>query len=265
MPELPEVETICRSLHQVICDKPVNQIIEIRNQTVKTNYEITYPFAIKSVYRKAKYIILETNQSFIILIHLRMTGKLIYPSNKTNLSKYSRAYFEFTDNSIMIFDDIRCFGTIEILANNQLETRFKKYGIEPFSKDFNKKQLKKISANKTVSIKQFLLDQNIIVGIGNIYAQEILFQSKISPIRPVKDIKLKEWDLIVNNTLKILEEAISKNGTSISDFRRIDNKTGEFQDFLKVYSKQICPECHKPLILIKQGGRSTRYCKYCQK
>ncbi len=265
MPELPEVETICRSLNKEISNKEIYQIHEIRNHTIHKEHEIIFPFTITSVYRRAKFIIFETSQDFKILIHLRMTGKLIYPVNEEDVNRYTRAYFKFTDGKLMIFDDVRCFGTIEIIPNQLVDKRLNLYGIEPFSQDFNKTQLKKLSSHKQLAIKQFLLDQKMIVGIGNIYAQEILFRAKISPLRSVSKIKMKEWVIIVQETQKVLEEAISKNGTSISDFRRIDNKTGEFQNFLQVYSKKTCPLCQNELMVIRQGGRSTRYCEKCQK
>jgi formamidopyrimidine-DNA glycosylase len=132
------------------------------------------------------------------------------------------------------------------------------------STDFNYKYLSDRCAAKKMPIKNLLLDQSIVAGIGNIYAIEILFATRISPKRPANSLSIAEVQKIYKQTIKTLELAIKHNGTSISDFRRVDDKTGEFQQFLQIYGKAICPICDSKLIRIKQGGRSTVYCGSCQ-
>ena len=141
-----------------------------------------------------------------------------------------------------------------------------KLGIEPFSEDLNVNYFKSKVASSKREVKSILLDQQIIAGLGNIYVSEILFRSKISPLRSTETIHNKEWSQIIKYTQSVLEEAIENNGTTISDFRRVDDKTGKFQQFLKVYDKkeQPCPDCGVPIQRIVQQQRSTFFCPECQ-
>ena len=166
----------------------------------------------------------------------------------------------------MIFDDVRCFGTLEFYDKLSDAKALKKLGIEPLSEDLNVNYFKSKVASSKREVKSILLDQQIIAGLGNIYVSEILFRSKISPLRITETIRNKEWTKIIKYTKSVLEEAIKNNGTTISDFRRVDDKTGKFQKFLKVYNKkeQPCPDCGIPIQRIVQQQRSTFFCPECQ-
>lgn len=265
MPELPEVETICRELSKTVIGKEIIDFKELREKTFLNKEHLSLISKIISVERIAKMIVINLDNQNRIVVHLRMTGKLIYPAQNDNINKHTRAVFALKDNEIMLFDDIRTFGKIHLQRMSDSIQDIQNIGIDPFSNSFNKKYLLNISKNRTVPIKNFLLDQTIIAGLGNIYVQEILFITKISPLRKTNQIKPSEWDAIIKTTQEILTEAIKCNGTTISDFRRVDDKKGEFQNFLKVYGKKSCPICSNELTLIKQSGRSTRYCAHCQK
>ncbi len=265
MPELPEVETICRELETALTGKRIDSIESLREKTIITNSELISHQLITSVKRRAKYIIISLDQGQKLLIHLKMTGKLIYPAVQNQINKYTRAVFYLDDSMIMLFDDVRTFGKIQICYNEYAEQFFSKAGIEPLSEDFKPEYLMVKAQKRHTAVKIFLMDQSVVVGIGNIYAQELLFKAGISPERDVSQISGKEWSLIIKATVEILNTAIANNGTTISDFRRVDDKTGEFQNFLQVYGKEKCPLCHQSLKLIRQAGRSTRYCVNCQR
>ena len=167
----------------------------------------------------------------------------------------------------MIFDDIRCFGTLEVYDKLADSKSLLKLGIEPLSVEMKPKYFIKRMASSKREIKTVLLDQKIVVGLGNIYVSEILFHSRIHPQRAAGKLIKKDWIKIIRYTQNILEEAIKNNGTTISDFRRVDDKTGAFQQFLQVYGKdnQACLECDVPIQRIVQQQRSTYFCHECQK
>ena len=167
----------------------------------------------------------------------------------------------------MIFDDIRCFGTLEVYDRLSDSKSLCKLGIEPLSAEMSANFFIKRMESSKREIKTVLLDQKIVVGLGNIYVSEILFRSRIHPQRAAGKLLKKDWTIIIKHTQSILEEAIKNNGTTISDFRRIDDKTGKFQQFLQVYGKhnQACLECDVPIQRIVQQQRSTFFCQECQK
>jgi|SRR5690554_519021 len=265
MPELPEVETVVRELKQNIVGKKIVKIDEFRSNTVFHNFT-TIPDLGKviDVKRRGKYLIVETDNGFDCIIHLRMTGKLIIVKNSAQMTKHTRAVISFLDDTKLLLDDIRTFGTINIIPKEQRLNFFCKLGCEPFSEEFNSEYLSALFASKKMPIKNLLLAQDCIAGLGNIYVNEILYSCKISPNRSANSLNRQEIELLITKTRKILTEAIRQNGTSISDFRRIDNKSGSFQNFLKIYGKDICSEGH-PVKKLKIGGRSTFYCPECQK
>ncbi|MDX9870101.1 MAG: bifunctional DNA-formamidopyrimidine glycosylase/DNA-(apurinic or apyrimidinic site) lyase [Candidatus Cloacimonadales bacterium] len=265
MPELPEVQTICNELNEVLIGRELIGIESFRNNIVVFNSELVKGQTIIEVKRVAKYILIKLSKDQQIVVHLRMTGKLIFPIPDNYKGKYVRAKIMLDNHEEMIYDDVRCFGKIYVNNSEQTASLLAKLGVEPLSSNYNIDYLLEKSKNRRTEIKPFLMDQNIIVGIGNIYAQEILYHSKISPTRSVQSINKKEWAKIIKITREILLKAIECNGTTISDYRRVDDKTGEFQNFLQVYGKDKCPKCQSELVQIKQAGRSTRYCNVCQK
>ena len=264
MPELPEVQTIVNGLNQKVLGKEIKEIIELRPGTVIWQNPVTSLGNINSISRRGKYILIQTSKDYKLIIHLRMTGKLIFETDLTKTSDHARAELVFNDNTKLIFNDVRAFGKIQILKINEEIEAFKKLGLEPLSNAFNARYLKNKLKNKKAPIKNILLDQRIIAGLGNIYVAEILFRSKIDPRVPGKRLKKKQLESIVSETKTVLQEAIKHNGTTISDYRSVENKTGKFQNFLKVYRKEYC-ECGNQIKKIKQAGRSTYYCPVCQK
>ena len=264
MPELPEVQTIVEELNDDIKNKFIISILEYRENTV-LNLNKHHNFGkIENINRRGKYIILHTSNNLDIVVHLRMTGKLIYEENHLNTSSHCRAEIIFSDRTKLIFDDVRTFGKIWITANSKNLKGIKKLGVEPLNKYFDKKYLKQKIHTRKVSVKSLLLDQTIIAGLGNIYVCEILFRAKVNPLTLGQNLPDKKIADVVGQTKIVLSEAIEKNGTTISDYRRVDGKTGEFQNYLKVYQKVNC-ECGNKISKIKISGRSTYFCNKCQK
>ncbi len=265
MPELPEVQTIINGLNRIVISKTISSIIEKRQGTLvfEKGLKICEFGKIKTIERRGKYIIIKTSKDLKLIVHLRMTGKLIFEKDLNNTSSHSRAEIIFSDKTKLVFDDVRTFGKIQIVNSNEIINALQKLGIEPLSDEFNAEYLKNKLKNRKAPIKNVLLDQTVIAGLGNIYVAEILFRAKIHPAIPANKIETVSLKRIVLETKNVLQEAIKHNGTTISDYRSVEDKTGEFQNFLKVYSKKIC-ECGVEIQKIKQAGRSTYFCHKCQ-
>ncbi len=272
MPELPEVETIVKELRTEISGDIISNVDIFRSNPIIQGDLPKFKFELKGkkfidVTRRAKYLIFHLKPKSFLIAHLRMTGKFIISSYDSEPSKYTRVWFKLKSGRILIFDDVRCFGTLEIQKNLNNSNSLIKLGIEPLSKEMSPRFfLRKLSKSKR-KIKSVLLDQKIVAGLGNIYVSEILFRSGINPQSEVCQLQKKDWIKIIKFTRTILEEAVRNNGTTISDFRRVDDKTGKFQQFLQVYGKtnQPCPKCGIPIQRIIQQQRSTFFCLDCQK
>lgn len=264
MPELPEVETVVRGLREKLTGREIDTMLSYREGTIidERSEEGEYG-RICGIHRRGKYILIDTDRETTIMIHLRMTGKLVF-DQPAEESRHCRAEIRFSDQTNLIFDDVRTFGKINLLDKGSEEQKLSFLGIEPFDKGFDVEYLQQKLSGRKAPIKNILLDQSVIAGLGNIYVLEILYRAKISPLRKSSDLTKSEIAAIIHETKEVLSEAISKNGTTISDFRSVDDKTGEFQNFLRVYGKKQC-ECKSEILRVKQGGRTSYYCPVCQK
>mgnify|MGYP006215833705 CR=1 FL=1 len=284
MPELPEVEVVTRSLKKTIKNRKIIKItVNNRNLRFKLpeNFEsILKNKIVKNISRKSKYIIFDFGNNFFTILHLGMSGTLHIPSNKnvTNLSFYSNATLPKKHNHIiiefdkikLIYNDPRRFGFFKILKNKSDYLRFfTRIGPEAISKEFNKTYLSKILKNRTKNIKNLLLDQKLVSGLGNIYVNEILFQAKINPFKKSYLINLEENKRIVKYSKIILKKAIDFGGSSIRDFKGITGKSGNFQSEFKVYdrTKKRCSRnnCSGQISRKIISNRSTFICSVCQK
>ena len=287
MPELPEVEIVRQSLDKKIKQKKVKKVI-VRNRNLR--FKLPYDFSlylqnkkIIKVGRFSKYLIIFISDGSYCLIHLGMSGTIHIVSKKkinrfTNTSFYNSPYLPKKHNHIeIIFDDFkvvyndpRRFGFFQIIKNNfELNKRFNHLGPEPFSKTFNLTYVLNFFKGRNKDIKSFLLDQKFISGIGNIYASEILFFSKINPFKKASLLNKKECKNIISNSKKILLKAISKGGSSIRNFQDISGSKGAFQNEFKVYQQEGkrcknlgCSDLIKKKIT---SNRSTFFCDSCQK
>ncbi len=282
MPELPEVETLRRDLARVVIGKIISHAEFLWVKSLHFSLPKKFNAQIKnqkiiSVERRAKILNFELLNNFKIAVHLKMTGQLIYKPTKGKLvigghpgdpTKHTRVIFHFTDGSKLYFNDLRKFGWIKLIPNGDWPKFTAHLGPEPLEKNFTLKYFESIlTKHPKKKIKQFLLDQTLISGIGNIYADESLFASKVLPSRTVNKLNESEINLLYQNIKKILKLAITKGGTSIRDYRRAGGEEGGFAKFLKVYDRagDKCLTCAKMIQKVKQNGRGTHFCPTCQK
>jgi len=266
MPELPEVETIVRELRDCIIGKRVKDVTELRRGTIVNplSVDVSRLGNIESIDRLGKYIIISFSSEYLMIIHLRMTGKLVFDESGTSNSKYLRAAIALDNSERLLFDDIRTFGKIELIHRKDMGVYFNKLGKDALSNQLSAAVFIDLLRKKKTNIKNFLLDQTIIAGLGNIYVNEILFRCGINPLKNTADISDSQAKIIYQEMKKVLREAIKCNGTTISDYRRVDDKQGSFQNFLRVYGKKMCTLGHK-IEKIQINGRSTYFCPVCQK
>ena len=287
MPELPEVEIVRQSLLKNIKGKKINKVL-VRNRNLRFKLETSFEKKLKNKFisnikRFSKYLIIELENKSFFIVHLGMSGTIHIIKNKkddipTNTSFYSSPNLPKNHNHVelsfknmkLIYNDPRRFGYFQFFNDfNDVKKKFKNFGPEPFNKRFNSKYLINHFKKKEKNIKNFLLDQNFVSGIGNIYASEILYLSKINPSLPAKYLQKNQCKNIVINSRKILQNAIRKGGSTIRDFKNTRGDQGNFQKEFKVYgrNKQNCKRfnCSGIINKITQSNRSTFFCEICQK
>jgi len=277
MPELPEVETIKRQLEKMLIGKKIASvevflpklIQGISTPTFKQKIE---KIIIKNIWRRAKILIISLSNNFSLLIHLKMTGQLIYHKiyNIKQKTKYTHIIYHFIDKSVLLHNDLRQFGYVKLIntdkVNALLENK-EKLGPEPLDKNFTLEKFKQLlQKRKTTKIKTLLMDQKFIAGIGNIYSDEILFFAKIRPARPVSALKQDEIKKIYQGIKKILTEAIKLRGSSVENYIDASGKSGEYAQKIKVYGRkgESCPKCKTKIERLKMAGRSAHFCPKCQ-
>ena len=286
MPELPEVEIVRQSLNKKIRQKKVKKVI-IRNQNLRLkvpNYFKTFleNKIIKKVKRFSKYLIIHLQNNEFFLIHLGMSGTIHLLENKkkntsTNLSFYNSPALPKKHNHIeiifsnfrIIYNDPRRFGFFQIIeTSDDLKKRFLHLGPEPFNKRFNLNYFECFIKKKNRSIKDLLIDQKFVSGLGNIYANEILYLSKINPKKKIRFLKKNECYKIIINSKKVLKNAIKRGGSSIMNFKNIEGKRGNFQNIFKVYQREglACKRYSCKGVIQKKliSNRSTFFCNSCQ-
>lgn len=276
MPELPEVETIKNQLSRLVGGKKIGEIKIFLPKIVKFNAnrfkKIIGGATINEISRRAKILIFELNNSWTVLIHLKMTGQLIYKptGSDINANKHTHLIFGFADGSSLIFNDLRQFGYIKLTETKNLPKLWieEKFGFDALDKKLTGKELKQILIKKShVKIKQFLMNQKNIAGIGNIYSNEILFYAGVYPSRRVDSLTETEIAKIHRGIKKILNAAIKARGTSADDYLDVFGQKGEFFRRLKVYDQQgkKCGKCRRGIIKkIKISGRASYFCPICQ-
>lgn len=290
MPELPEVETLRRELSRAVVGLKIkdSQVLWAKAVSPLSPEEFTKQIKNKKIIgvrRRAKMLFLDLEGKKALAVHLKMTGQLIYsprrgearniagghPDNQMTEkqpSKYTRLIFEFTDKSKLYFNDLRKFGWVRLVNDKEMGTLVSKVGPEPLSPAFTPKLLAKIfNKYKNRTIKQILLDQTLIAGIGNIYADEACFLSKLLPTRKSNTLKPSQLKDLRDNIVKVLKLSIQKKGTSSRNYRRSDGSLGGFVHHLKVYGRagQPCKVCKRPIQKIRHAGRGTHFCAHCQK
>ncbi|MDD3481225.1 MAG: bifunctional DNA-formamidopyrimidine glycosylase/DNA-(apurinic or apyrimidinic site) lyase [Patescibacteria group bacterium] len=289
MPELPEVETIRRDLYDKVRGNKITDFRLLNQKTLKGIPEKEFKKGVTrekivDIERRAKILVLKLTNDKNILLHMKMTGHLlIEPASKEvddrgnwvteegplkdSYNQYIRAIFYLSGDKICAFSDLRKFGYIKLVDKQELSQIFKDLGPEPFSREFTKEYLAQIFTGKRVAIKKVLMDQKNIAGIGNIYADEILYRAQVHPLTKADNLNEAEIAAIYQATKGILKEAIKLRGTSTSDFRDTEGEKGKYGMKLAVYKKngQPCPNDGALIERIVVGGRGTHFCPLEQK
>ena len=269
MPELPEVETSRRGIEPHIIDTRVSRVI-IRNRSLRWPVSKTVDrelvgASIASVTRRAKYLLINTNSGSAIL-HLGMSGSVFIVDRDTPAGVHDHVDIDFDSGKTLRFRDPRRFGSLHWSKFPLRHKLLKSLGPEPLDDEFDAGYLWDKSRGRRVSIKQFIMNAQVVVGVGNIYASEALFLACINPRRAAGRIALRRYELLVASIKEVLANAIKAGGTTLRDFYGGDGEAGYFQQQLEAYGREAepCRRCDTPITAIVQGQRSTYYCKRCQ-
>ena len=289
MPELPEVEVVKKSLEKEILKLTIKDVKikdgRLRYRLKKSNFDKLIGFKIMKISRRSKYLLFFLNNDSVMIVNLGMTGKFFLVNNmkkkvktsfyydipKNEKGKHDRIIFKFNNKFKLIYNDVRRFGFIKIekLNNISKNVHLKGLGPEPLDKNFNFEYFKKYLFGKNRSIKNLLMDQKFVAGLGNIYVNEILFLSKIKPLRKLENLNEINIKNLIKNTKKILKKAILMGGSSIKNFSNSTGERGNFQQKFKVYGKkgEKCSntDCNVIVKKIIISNRSSFFCSKCQK
>lgn len=271
MPELPEVETTRRGIAPYVEGKTLKHII-IRQHCLRWPVaeglnDLLAGLRIESVERRGKYLLFGTPAG-TLLLHLGMSGSLRLVSAGQNVGKHDHIDFVFTDQTHLRFNDPRRFGAVLWTSQPAMEHQLlKDLGPEPLSPEFSGKLLYSLSRGRSAPVKSFIMDSHIVVGIGNIYANEALFMAGILPSRPAGKISLQRYIKLAESIRIVLELAIEQGGTTLRNFVNESGKPGYFKQQLAVYGRgqQACKRCQLPLIEVRISNRTTVYCSCCQR
>lgn len=271
MPELPEVETIKRQLSRKIKGKKIKDVEVRLPKLVKYPLEkfkkLVKGAKIVGLRRRGKLVFIELSSGYFLVIHLKLSGQLIFNSGE---GKHTHVIYHFTDGSHLIHNDLRRFGFIKVVPKDELDNfiQAQRLGPEPLEKSFTLKKFKELLAKRKKSkIKLILMDQSFLVGVGNIYANEILFSAGVLPTREVGKLTSQEIQKIYQGIKRILTLAIQKKGSSDRDYVDASGKKGRYMELIKVYRREgeACLKCNTKVKRLKMGSRSAYFCPKCQK
>lgn len=301
MPELPEVETTVRDLNKKVLERTFVDVWTDFRKMVRLRQGCGRPVKksgnfkqfkkeikgkkIERVWRRGKNILFGLSDNKTLLIHQKLTGHLLFgkwqfkkeewkskipgPLSEDPMNRFLHLIFWFDDGTMLALSDLRKFAKVELWDSDEFKKseEIKRLGPEPLEKDFTFQKFKKALENKKGKIKQILMNQEVIAGIGNIYSDEILWKAKIHPFKNASKLLNTELKRIYVSLQKILKKAIEVKGESISDFRRLTGEKGDFDPLRKVYrrEKKPCPRCGTKIKRLKLGGRSAHFCSKCQK
>ena len=271
MPELPEVETTCRGIAPRITDQTVAKVIvrqsKLRWPIPKNLNRKIKGQVIQHVSRRGKYLLLTTAAGTVIM-HLGMSGSLRIVDCKTSPEKHDHFDIVFENGQCLRLRDPRRFGAVLFTTDDPGQHKLlANLGPEPLENDFNPEYLFNKSRKRSLSIKSFIMDSKVVVGVGNIYASESLFKAGIHPKKAAGKVSKEKFCLLVKAIKSVLKAAIKSGGTTLKDFTSSDGKPGYFQQSLNVYGRKglPCPTCGKAITHSVIGQRATYYCTQCQK
>ena len=269
MPELPEVETTRRGITPHILGKRFKTVIVRQSQLrwpVPDILTTTLPgLTLNDIDRRGKYLLLRTDAG-TVLLHLGMSGNLRITTPDQEIGKHDHIDFIFDDDTVLRLNDQRKFGAVLWTSTPEEHPLLIKLGPEPLSDGFNSDYLYHCSRNRTAPIKNVIMDSHIVVGVGNIYANESLFLAGLHPNRSVSDLDLPDYQRLVDAIKTVLVRAIEQGGTTLRDFTNAQGKPGYFQQSLSVYGRggQACLRCEEPIQHLKIGQRASYFCGNCQ-
>lgn len=272
MPELPEVETVRRGLERLVLGRQIVSVDVRVPKMIRTSRE-TFSLdlmgqTIEAVRRRGKYLIFDLGQQ-ILISHLRMEGKYLLFQEQVPKNKHFHFFFGLDDQSTLVYQDVRKFGTFELIAKSAEDRYFlsKKIGPEPNQKEFKLAPFERAVLASRKAIKPLLLDQRLVAGLGNIYVDEVLWAAKVHPERLAHSLKKAEIKRIHDETIRVLQLGIEKGGSTIRTYRNALGLDGSMQDYLQVYGRngEPCPRCGAAIQKIQVGGRGSHFCPKCQK
>ncbi|HEY8082709.1 MAG TPA: bifunctional DNA-formamidopyrimidine glycosylase/DNA-(apurinic or apyrimidinic site) lyase [Solirubrobacterales bacterium] len=287
MPELPEVETVCRQLEPELEGQRIErlEVFDARwarpARPKKLEAEVSGR-TIRGLGRRGKYLLLVLDRDQTLVMHLRMTGNLVlvegeekldpsegmrlYEGERSTSERHLRARFTLEDGRELWFTDPRRFGEAFLIDDGNLATRFERLGLEPFSDDFTADALGEIAARRTAPLKSFLLNQSGVAGVGNIYADEALFRAQLHPLSPAGSMRSEHHEALHEGIVAALQAGIDGGGASIDDYRDGRGERGSMQNEFLVHTREgePCPRCDGTVARTVVAGRSTYYCSGCQ-
>jgi len=273
MPELPEVETIRRQLAPALEDRRIEavHVLDPRWSEPAPPEAIEDALrgrTIEHVGRRGKYLIVSLEDDAHLVMHLRMTGNLLLATDEQD-PPHLRVAVGLDDGTRLLFVDVRRFGTGDVLLGSDALTDYfeSRLGVEPLSTDFTAEALRALARGRKQPVKAFLLNQERIAGVGNIYADEALWRAQIHPLRPVGTLKRDQIQALRDGVVESLELGIDSKGASIDDYRHVDGARGSFQDRFVAYSRagEPCFRCGTPIEKLRAAGRGTYVCPNCQR
>ncbi|MCJ1976810.1 DNA-formamidopyrimidine glycosylase [Lactococcus paracarnosus] len=272
MPELPEVETVRRGLNKLVSGQKINAVHLNYQRMIKSDLSGFLAYlpgkTILTVSRRGKYLLFEIGDKTLVS-HLRMEGKYqLFPSEAVPDHKHFHAFFTLSNGQTLVYQDVRKFGTMELVDQGKLLAFFKgkKIGPEPIASEFTLAPFQEKLIKSTKKIKPYLLDQTLVAGLGNIYVDEVLWLSKIHPSEIASNLSKKQIAELRQAIISVLDEGVKRGGSTIRSYKNALGMAGTMQDCLKVYAKkdQPCQRCGRPIEKYKLSGRGTHFCPHCQ-
>ena len=273
MPELPEVETIGRALKEYLSGKKICKVNVFTPRLREPLDSLKSPDLlgkkVLDVRRRGRYLIVELEDTFALLMHFGMSGVLKTIPLDVPRAKHEHVIFDLGNNESLRFECPRRFSLLKFIklpSPGATPPELDKLGVEPLSGDFNAQYFCECAKKRQISLKEFVMDNNVVTGVGNIYATEALFNTRLSPLRKACDVTKAEAEKLIAEIKVILLKSIASGGTTFSDYRQLDGSTGKYVLELNAYGQtgKNCPVCGKPFASIRQGGRTTVYCPECQ-
>ncbi len=268
MPELPEVQTVCDTLSYQIADAMISDVVVLYPKIIEGDIEEFRKGLLNQHFRRfrrrGKYLLFEMDDVTFVS-HLRMEGKYFIYETEVPYGKHDHVVFVLSDGRRLVYNDVRKFGRMNLTEKRRQYRKFRDLGPEPFWDSFNADYCRSYLSGRRMPIKEALLDQRFVAGIGNIYADEILFACHIHPKTPCDQLDEKQISDLIRQSRKILKRAIRAGGTTIRSYTSSLGVTGRFQMYLRAHDQKVCPLCGKKIVKIRVGSRGTYFCENCQK